>query len=126
MRVDKENRLWIATGNGLSVLDEERKFFRNFDISDGLPTNEFSDQVAASTADGKFIYPTLRGFVLFNPDEVQKRSTPATPIYVSAFKVLNKSLSLETNAEEIKKIILRPHQNFFSVELTGLNYENPR
>ncbi|MBC7886354.1 MAG: histidine kinase [Ferruginibacter sp.] len=125
LRVDASNRLWIATGNGLSVLDPERKFFRNFDMSDGLPINEFNDQTAAGTRDGKLIYPTFRGFIMFNPVTVMKKKLRSPQVYVSAIKVFNKPLSLYTNAEEIKNLTLRYHQNFFSLELTGLNYENP-
>jgi ligand-binding sensor domain-containing protein len=124
LRVDNSNRLWIATGNGLSVLSPGRAFFRNYDMSDGLPTNEFNDQAAATTRDGRFIYPSYRGFVVFKPEEVQQKKNLQPLIYASAFKVFNEPLPLQVNPEEIKTLSLRHDQNFFSIELTALNYEN--
>jgi ligand-binding sensor domain-containing protein len=125
LRVDNANRLWIATGDGLSVLDDDRCIFRNFDMSDGLPTNEFNDQVAASTHDGKFIYPTFRGFMLFHPEEVQQKKYEDPALYISGFRVFDKPLVLATTPEETKELSLRYTQNFFSIELTALDYENP-
>ncbi len=125
LRIDHADRLWIATGKGLSVLDANRQFFRNFDLSDGLPTIEFNDQVAATTRDGKLIYPTYRGFILFNPDEVQQKQLPVPPIYISGIKVFNKHFPLSTNPEEIQVVNFRPNENFFNIELTGLNFDNP-
>lgn len=125
LRVDSTDRLWIATGNGLSVLDKERAYFRNYGISDGLPTNEFNDQTASTTHDGKLIYPTYRGFVMFNPNEILSKEAPVTKIYVSAFKLFNINYPLEQNLEEVKNIQLKATQNYFSIELTGLNYEDP-
>jgi ligand-binding sensor domain-containing protein len=125
LRVDSANRLWIATGNGLSVLEPEGCMFRNFSLSDGLPTNEFNDQQASTTRDGRFIYPSYRGFILFKPEEVQQKKWQTPSIYASSIKVFNSPLTLSTNTEEIKKLDLRYHQNFFSLEMIALNYENP-
>lgn len=125
LRIDNADRLWIATGNGLSVLDPTRRFFRNFDMSDGLPTNEFNDQVAATTRDGRFIYPGFRGFIVFKPEEVQKKKWEVSGIYTSAFTIFDKPLPLPVNPEEIKLLDLQHNQNFFSIELSALNYENP-
>lgn len=125
LRVDSANRLWIATGNGLSVLEPDRSFFRNFDMSDGLPTNEFNDQTAATTRDGRFIYPSFRGFIVFKPEDVHQKKWQPSGIYTSAFKIFNEPLPLKTNPEEIKILALRHNQNFFSIELTALSYENP-
>ncbi|MEI9945300.1 MAG: two-component regulator propeller domain-containing protein [Chitinophagaceae bacterium] len=125
LRIDAANRLWIATGNGLSMLMHDRRTFRNFDVSDGLPTNQFNDQVASTTHDGKFIYPTLRGFFMFNPEEVHQKILSPPLVYASAFKVFNTPVILDKNAEEIKELKLRYNRNFFSIELTALNYESP-
>jgi ligand-binding sensor domain-containing protein len=125
LRVDNANGLWVATGRGLSVLDSCRSFLRHFTISDGLPTNEFNDQEAATTHDGRFIYGSFRGFIVFSPDKVQQRKYAPPALYISGIKVFNKPLPLKTTAEETRQLSLRYNQNFFSIELTALNYESP-
>lgn len=125
LRVDGHNKIWVATGRGLSVMGAARKFFLNFDMSDGLTTNEFNDQLAATTQKGEFIYPTYRGFIMFDPEVIQQRKAPVPPVYISGFQVFNKPFPLGVNSEDVKAISLRYNQDFFSIELTALNFENP-
>ncbi len=39
---DYDGNLWLSTNKGLSVFNIEAKRFRNFDVSDGLQSNEFN------------------------------------------------------------------------------------
>ncbi|MBC7885376.1 MAG: histidine kinase, partial [Saprospiraceae bacterium] len=78
-----------------------------------------------TTHDGKFIYPTYRGFLFFNPKDIQRKESHSTKVYASEFKVFNVSYPLEVNIEDVEIIKLQPDQNLFSIELTALNYEDP-
>ncbi|MBC7904080.1 MAG: hypothetical protein H7Y27_11685, partial [Gemmatimonadaceae bacterium] len=126
LRVDQSNRLWVATGNGISMLDTSRKNFLNFDITDGLPTNELNDQTAATTISGKFIYPTYRGFFVFDPRLVQGRKFAAQRLYITDFRVFNDPIATKVNFEQVKSISLKYDQDFFTIQLTALdNFSNP-
>jgi ligand-binding sensor domain-containing protein/signal transduction histidine kinase/DNA-binding response OmpR family regulator len=39
LAIDKKNRIWIGTGNGLSLFDEQSDTFKNYDEQDGLVNN---------------------------------------------------------------------------------------
>ena len=91
-------------------------------MTDGLLTNHFNEQSACVTSDGQFIYPTYKGFLLFNPDEYEENKTPI-PTYITSFNLGNKSIGDNTN--ELKVLKLRHNQNYFSIDLIGLNYMNP-
>jgi ligand-binding sensor domain-containing protein len=124
LMIDLHNRLWIGTSNGLCVMDRERNRIRRFDINDGLPANQFNEQAAFRTRDGLFVFPTYKGFAVFRPEDYnESRST--VPLYITSFKISEKELNASLNVEEIQKMRLRHDQNFFSIELTGLNYMNP-
>jgi len=125
LMTDEKNRLWIGTPKGLVVLDPTRKNFRYFNREDGLPINEFNDQIAYKMKDGRFVFPSLNGFVLFNPLEYSKISTPIN-VYVSSFKISGKEYNTSVNPEELTAIDLKPYENFFSLELSAPNYANPR
>jgi hypothetical protein len=106
-------------------LDPTRKNFRYFDKEDGLPINEFNEQIAYKMRDGRFVFPSMNGFVLFNPLEYSQISAPAN-VYVSSFKVSGKENHTSINPEELTTIDLKQYQNFFSFELSALNFSNPR
>ncbi|HEX2607597.1 MAG TPA: two-component regulator propeller domain-containing protein, partial [Flavisolibacter sp.] len=121
--VDRRNRLWIGSTKGLLVLDSSRKNFKTFDQQDGLPTMEFSDMDAYKLADGSFIYPTMKGFIQFNPEDYNE-DVRQVEVYLSSARVSGKKL-LPGNAEELTNLELSYDQNSFSVQLTAFNYSNP-
>jgi ligand-binding sensor domain-containing protein len=122
--VDALNRLWIGTSNGLCMLNRNRDNIKRFDINDGLLTNQFNEQSAYRTSDGLFLYPTYKGFLVFRPEEYKGNSS-SVPIYITSFKLSDKELKTGVNTEVLQSVHLRYNQNFFSINLAGLNYMNP-
>ena len=124
LMVDLFDRLWIGTSNGLCVMNRDRNRIHRFDIHDGLPANQFNEQSAFRTHDGLFVFPTYKGFAVFRPEDY-KESRSTVPLYITSFKISDKELKTATNVEELKGMQLRHDQNFFSIELAGLNFMNP-
>jgi len=120
--VDSFDRIWIGTSNGLCLIDKKKNKIKKFDGNDGLQTNQFNEQAAYRTHDGLFIYPTYKGFIVFRPEEYREDNSEI-PLYVTSFKIPGKLNDQEP--ESIQKIHLGPYENFFNIELTGLNYMNP-
>ena len=120
--VDSLNRIWIGTSNGLCMLNRTRNNFKRFDVNDGLLTNHFNEQSAYRTREGLFIYPTYKGFLVFRPEDYRE-NVSNVPVYVTSFKISDKDIA--ANTEDLQKIHLRHNENFFSIELAGLNYMNP-
>ena len=122
--VDFLNRLWIGTSNGLCVMSRDRSRIRRFDINDGLPSNQFNEQGAFCTKDGLFVFPTYKGFALFRPEQY-KENKSMVPLYITSFKISEKEIKSPANVEDLNDINLNYNQNFFQIELAGLNYMNP-
>ena len=122
--VDPLNRVWIGTSNGLCMLNRNRDNIRRFDVNDGLLTNQFNEQSAFCTKDRMFIYPTYKGFLMFKPEEY-KENRSIIPVYITSFKISDQEFNTTVNKEELKEVRLRYNQNFFSIQLAGLNYMNP-
>jgi ligand-binding sensor domain-containing protein len=119
---DSLNRIWIGTSNGLCVLNKERNNFKRFDVTNGLLTNHFNEQSAYAARNGLFIYPTYKGFLLFHP-ESYKENRDTVSAFVTSFKIGDKEIDPNTN--ELQELKLQHNQNFFNIELIGLNYMNP-
>jgi hypothetical protein len=121
--VDPANRLWIATGAGLTQLDASRKNFTTYTVEDGLPTIEFSDMPATRLKNGEFLFPSIRGYVQFDPLKIQGVKD-ILYVYLSAIHIFDKPYKSRGNTEDLKILNLQPDQNFFSFDLVALNYSN--
>jgi len=122
--VDDQDRLWLAGSKCLYMLDASRKFFTSFDMRNGLPTVDFNYQQALRLRNGDFIYPTLRGFVQFNPNRYNSQANSANA-YITTLSVYGNSPKTFSNFEDQTGISLGSSSNFFSLEMVALNYSNP-
>jgi ligand-binding sensor domain-containing protein len=122
--VDEKNRLWIGSTAGLIMMDRKSKTFKTFDLQDGLPTMEFSDMPATRLPDGRAAFPTLKGFVVFRPEQYKNSGTAVEP-FLSAIRTAGTAAPLPGSTEDLKQLRLRWNQNFFTLQLTAFNYNNP-
>lgn len=124
LQVDSKNRVWIGTTAGLYVLQPDRKTFSIYNTENGLPNVEFNDQSSYRWAVNQFLYPTLGGYICFDPDKFIP-DTNNVEFYLSNFKVLGESIQLNSAIEEVPKVNLASDENFFSIELSAVDYKNP-
>jgi len=124
LQVDDQNRLWIGTTSGLYILEPDRKTFSIYNTRNGLPDVEFNDQSSFKWDFNAWLYPTLEGFISFNPNDF-KPDTNHLNFYLSSFNVHGKPKQLNEAIEEIKKLELKSNENFFEIEMASVNYKNP-
>lgn len=123
--VDDENRVWAGTSTGLCCLDRDRRTVRRFTTDDGLATDDFNDQAACRFRDGRFCYPTMRGFSVFRPSTLLARPVRPSPrSYLTRFLLFNQPHDL-ANPESLREATLRPNQNFFTFEWAAPAYRRP-
>jgi diguanylate cyclase (GGDEF)-like protein len=71
---DRNQKLWIATSNGVSVFDRRSQTFENYDQQDGLNGNKMSVHGEVFEV-GDDIYLTGKlGVTIINPDDLPKKS----------------------------------------------------
>ncbi|ANW95295.1 hypothetical protein AXE80_02890 [Wenyingzhuangia fucanilytica] len=133
IQYDDSQNLWISTNIGLNKLDTKEMRFQNFDLSDGVPFDDFSF-ASTKLKNGYMLFSGLDGFCYFSPkdlldhdalptlefDEVRLFNEIILPGDTIANRVLyNKRL---TDQDELK---FRYNENFFSIKLTSLHFSNP-
>jgi len=121
---DNDGYLWISTNRGLSRLDAESGRVRNFDVDDGLQSNEFSGHVCLKLKDGNLLFGGVNGFNIFNPRNI-KMCDYQPDVVLTGFKVFNKSVSFNRALYEVQSIDLTYKQNFFSFEFAALDFAKP-
>ena len=67
---DRLGRLWLSTQKGVSRFDPRTETFRNYDVSDGLQSDEFSGG-CFQAPDGEIFFGGSNGFNAFVPENVQ-------------------------------------------------------
>jgi signal transduction histidine kinase/ligand-binding sensor domain-containing protein/DNA-binding response OmpR family regulator len=128
---DNENNLWISTSNGLSKLNTETEIFQNFTSKDGLSNNQFCYGASYKTESGELLFGSVSGFNIFNPAEIVS-SNGNIPIVFTDLKIFNKSVPigndkksvLQRSISETDHLVLKFHQNVFTLEFAALNFIN--
>ena len=130
---DDSSNLWIGTKNGLSKFNPQEETFRNYDVQDGLLSNEIMSGCRCKT--GELIFSNGEGFIIFQPDSI-KDNTHIPPVYITDFYLSNKpvaigydSLSNRTimskSIIECEKIELNYDDKIFSFEFASLDFHAP-
>ena len=121
---DKSGNLWLSTNKGISKFNPENEIFRNFDVNDGLQSNEFNQNATFVSSIGELFFGGVNGFNSFFPEEIEDNNY-IPPVYLTQFKVFNETLPLPNPIMTNSQIELSHSQNFFSFEFVALNYTSP-
>jgi ligand-binding sensor domain-containing protein/uncharacterized membrane-anchored protein YhcB (DUF1043 family) len=134
MLSDKEGNVWLSTNGGLSKFNPETKEFSNFDVNDGLQSNQFFWGAYAKGEEGMLLFGGVNGLNTFYPDEIMNDQTLPS-VVLTDFKVLNESVPVGKKvngrvliSEVINKtnyVKLTHKENVFSFEFSGLHYAFP-
>ncbi|WP_419487431.1 sensor histidine kinase [Chryseobacterium bernardetii] len=100
---DRKGFYWISSNNGLFKVPKKQLlqyaqdgkrpvYYYRFTKRDGFLTNEFngsSQPNAYALENGDFVFPSMDGFVFFNPDSVKTFYPDASRIYIERVKIGN-------------------------------------
>lgn len=114
--------LWFSTNHGLSRLNLKTKEFKNFDISNGLISDEFNFGAYIKLKNGNLMFGGTSGIDYFNPKAIQENSF-IPPVSITNILVNNKPFLAE-NIEK-NEITLKHNQNVFSFNFVALSYSQP-
>lgn len=67
---DQEAQLWMSTNKGLSRFDPVSFTFKNFDVKDGLQSNEFNSGAYHKSEDGELFFGGITGLNYLYPKQL--------------------------------------------------------
>ncbi len=131
---DNEGNLWLSTNQGLSKFNPKLEAFKNYDVNDGLQSNEFQELACVKRSNGEMLFGGVNGFNAFFPESITDNSFEANTILTN-FSISNKEVGigekingrvlLEKSINNTEKLHLKYHENSFSVEFAALHFAAP-
>lgn len=126
---DEKGNLWLSTNKGLSQFNLKTKRFRNFDVSDGLQSNEFNRYAYCKTNEGLLVFGGMNGINYFDPDDMEALEPPN--VLLTDFRLFNRSVDFKKPGAPITKdisftntIVLRHKQNVITFQFAAIDYRN--
>jgi signal transduction histidine kinase/ligand-binding sensor domain-containing protein/CheY-like chemotaxis protein len=122
--------LWIATGKGLSKLDRDRKTFRTYSVSGGLPLAEFNRGGLKIRNGDELLLGSLGGMIAFAP-ETFRDDAYVPPVVFTDFLLANGSVKIGADSplqqaiDQTDEIKLSYADQVISFEFAALSYHAP-
>jgi len=118
---DGDGFLWLSTNGGLCRFNPDNGVTRNYDINDGLQSNEFLVGSYYKSKDGKILFGGVNGLNAFYAKDI--KDNPNVPdLLITRFQVFNTDFDLDSNISVKKQIELKWFQNFISFDFVSINY----
>ncbi len=138
---DAKQQLWLSTNKGISRFDPRTELFRNYDVNDGLQSNEFNRMAAYKSSKGELFFGGVKGFNRFFPEDIiDDLQIPS--IVLTDFLLANQSVPIQNpdnnqhNGDQLTfklpqainvlpTLTLTHQQNLISFEFAALNFISP-
>jgi signal transduction histidine kinase/DNA-binding response OmpR family regulator/ligand-binding sensor domain-containing protein len=114
--LDQHKNVWIAS-NTLEKVSPDRSESTLFKSS-YLPDAFFES--ISQLSNGNIVVGFRKGVGVFDPDQLTVNELLIHP-YVQSFKVFDKNVKIESSNFQKGEVLLKPNQNFFSLEISAIN-----
>lgn len=132
---DKAGRIWVATYDGLCVLNQNSNRFAVFNTNDGLAANELNAGSFVRLNNGHFFVGSINGVNMFDPLNLKlNQSIPR--IYFTQLQVLNQIVKpgdtinnhvvLKHDIAHTEHLQLKYSDKIFTLQFAALNYTLPQ
>ena len=131
LTVGPEGKIWLVDGEALARFDPKTDEVYYLDPSYGLPgydevlnVQALSSSLLVNLPGGRIGLGYRRGFAVFEPSRLRKNHHLPIP-YIRDFQIFDRKMELDTALFHRQEIRLGHRENFFSFELSALNFFAP-
>ena len=146
---DQDNNLWMSTNLGISRFNISTYGIKNFDMNDGLQSNEFNGGAYHRGSEGTLYFAGVYGLNIINPD-VLVPAENTSEVVISKLEVLGREVAVLPSSKQnlatannriiidevgnfytpyeisyTEEVILQYRYRFFSIEFVALNNPLP-
>lgn len=117
---DNNEDLWLSSNQGLTHFSPVRGVIKNYDVTDGLQSNEFNTNVSYKHTDGTLFFGGVNGITYFKTANLRP-NTFVPPVRITGISVLDSAYNPNR-----AHLTLGPDQNFIEFSFAALNFSNSR
>lgn len=128
--IDNNNTLWMSTNHGLSNFNPFTHKFTNYDVNDGLQSNQFFWGAYHKTREGELYFGGINGLNSFYPDKLQpNKKIPR--LFITKVNFLSSDSKTSITVDNIYEItntknVELPYGTYrVKFELAALDYTTP-
>lgn len=121
---DASGCLWMSTNNGLSRFNPDDETFRNYDVDDGLQSQEFNTRAFFKDDDGRMFFGGINGYNSFHPGTIPVNRHPP-PVVITSIAVAGRRVTPTVSGSAGGSIALRYDENSVTFEFAALDYNCP-
>jgi ligand-binding sensor domain-containing protein/signal transduction histidine kinase len=121
---DDRGNLWLSTNQGLSLFDPRTETFTNYNVTDGLQSNEFNAGAYYKSSCGEMFFGGVNGFNAFFPDQV-KSNAYVPPVVLISLTQGGEQVDVEGHADGGAEVTFTWPNDFFEFEVAALSYTHP-
>lgn len=126
---DGSGNIWLSTNKGLAKLNPSNNSIANYQESDGLQSNEFSDGATLKASNNNLLFGGIYGFNYFVPKYITE-NTKQPNLLISDLQLggkqfeNNQYLIVKAKQQPVEAFNLERKSNFFQFSFNALNYFN--
>ncbi len=125
---DGKKNLWISTNRGLSRFDIELERFTNYNMADGLQSNEFNRGAYYKSAGGEIFFGGIKGYNCFFPSAIVPEEFMAPVVFTGLQLYDDNHLAVNEKMFDIQEshhLKLSYNQNHFTIDFASLDFASP-
>jgi len=131
--IEHGDDIWFTSNQGLSRINKKSYRIINYDITDGLQSNEFNI-ATRKLSDGLMMFGGINGITTFYADSIKETALVPplyfTKLYLNGQKInigeeLNGYIPLKETINKVKRIELSYKEKLINIEFVALDYSAP-
>lgn len=91
-------QLWVSSNRGFSKFHPDEMNFRNYDVRDGLQSNEFNTGAYFRSSSGELFFGGISGLNYFYPGRVTDNPNPSE-ITLTGFEIDDREITFQNSSE---------------------------
>ena len=116
--------VWASNNHGIARIDPSNWEIVHFDVSNGVPDNEFNVGACFKNLEGQLMFGSIGGLCVFMPSQLTKNDH-IPPVVLTSVKRFNRVFELQTAFEELKELTLGHADSVISFEFSALDFNHP-
>lgn len=118
--LDREGDVWMSSSEGIWHYNSETCVFTSYLQGNGLEAKQYVQDAALMLPDGRLVFGSDRGAVVFNPSDLRRKNNEKLVVSLSRFLV--DDVAMDFRQREFR---IPAGSTSFTMELSMLDYEHP-